>query len=79
MRLATLLVARRVGSPPPDLSIFNAMLPRGTTHDTPQLIEMPAMDTSSSEIRRHLSAGQSIDGLVPPAVAEYIAAHWLYR
>ena len=34
---------------------------------------------SSTEIRARVRAGLPIDGLVPPAVAEYIASHGLYR
>ena len=45
----------------------------------PRLIDMPPMHTSSSEVRRRLATGQSIDDLVPPAVAQYIAKHGLYR
>jgi nicotinate-nucleotide adenylyltransferase len=43
------------------------------------LIEAVTRDVSSTSIRAHLSAGQPIDHLVPPAVARHIAAHHLYR
>jgi nicotinate-nucleotide adenylyltransferase len=56
---------------------------------TPDLVDrvgrtihlVPAATTavSSTEIRARLAAGQPIEGLVPPAVAKYIAAHELYR
>jgi len=36
-------------------------------------------DISSKEIRRRLSAQQSVEGLLPVAVAEYINEHGLYR
>ncbi|HSK69949.1 MAG TPA: nicotinate-nucleotide adenylyltransferase [Candidatus Limnocylindria bacterium] len=36
-------------------------------------------DVSSSRIRALAREGRSIDGLVPPPVAAYIAAHGLYR
>jgi nicotinate-nucleotide adenylyltransferase len=42
------------------------------------LIETSTPDVSSSDIRRRLAAGQSIDGLVPGAVARYIHTHHLY-
>ena len=35
-------------------------------------------DVSASEIRRRVARGESIHGKVPPAVADYIAAHGLY-
>ena len=34
---------------------------------------------SSTEIRRRAAAGRPLDGLVPPAVASYIASRGLYR
>ncbi len=40
-------------------------------------VELPAV--SSGEIRRLLRAGQSIEDLVPVAVAAYIEEHGLYR
>jgi len=43
------------------------------------LIEADTRDVSSTSIRAHLSAGQSIDHLVPSSVARHIAAHHLYR
>ncbi len=43
------------------------------------LVACPGMDISSTEVRRRAAAGQSIAGLVPPAVGAYIAAHGLYR
>jgi nicotinate-nucleotide adenylyltransferase len=43
------------------------------------LIDAPTADVSSTGIRQRVAAGASIDGLVPPAVAAYIARHGLYR
>ena len=40
---------------------------------------VPAIDISSTMCRDAVRSGQSLDGLVPPAVAEYISAHGLYR
>jgi nicotinate-nucleotide adenylyltransferase len=39
-------------------------------------VAMPAL--SSTEVRRRLVAGQSVDGLLPKSVAEYIREHRLY-
>ncbi|NBC10642.1 MAG: nicotinate (nicotinamide) nucleotide adenylyltransferase [Planctomycetes bacterium] len=44
-----------------------------------RLIEVPAMDVSSTMVRDRLAAGQAIDDLVPPAVAAYIRSQGLYR
>jgi len=43
-----------------------------------QVIEVPAVDISATEIRRRVGNGQSIRYWVPDAVAEYIARHRLY-
>jgi len=42
------------------------------------LLPVPSMDVASSEIRRRVSAGESIRHLVEPAVADYIVEHGLY-
>lgn len=36
-------------------------------------------EISSTEVRRRLARGEPATGLVPPAVAAYVAAHGLYR
>ena len=42
------------------------------------LVDAQTREISSSELRRRLHGGQSIEGLVPDAVAAYIARHALY-
>jgi nicotinate-nucleotide adenylyltransferase len=42
-------------------------------------LEMPAIEVSSSMVRRRVADGEPIDELVGPAVAAYIAEHRLYR
>ncbi len=74
-RLAAPLVVRRAGQADPDLSSLAAMCAKA---NQPQLIEMPPIEISSTEIRRRIAAGEPIDSLVPPNVAEYIAAQDLY-
>ena len=71
-RLATPLVVRRAGEAgtgPGRAARLSA--PR---INSLELIEMPAVDVSSTEIRRRAAAGKSIDDLVPPSVADYIAS-----
>lgn len=75
-RMATPLVVCRAGDLPPD---FEGLEQLCSARTLPQPIEMPAMDVSSSEIRRRVAAGQSIDDLVPEAVAAYIEQQRLYR
>jgi len=43
------------------------------------VIRMPRLEISSSDIRRRVAEGRSIRYLVPDAVAEYIARKGLYR
>ena len=44
-----------------------------------QNLHMPAMAHSASDIRARLAQHQSIETLVPPSVARYIAHHHLYQ
>ena len=37
------------------------------------------LDIASSDIRRRIAAGRSVDFLTPPAVVDFIARHGLYR
>jgi nicotinate-nucleotide adenylyltransferase len=43
------------------------------------LVDAPTPPVSSSDVRRRIGAGASIEGLVPAGVAAYITAHGLYR
>jgi nicotinate-nucleotide adenylyltransferase len=42
-------------------------------------LSLPPMDISATDIRQRVAAGLAIDTLVPPAVAQYIHQHRLYR
>jgi nicotinate-nucleotide adenylyltransferase len=75
-RRATPLVVRRAGQPTPDLMALTALC---SPEHAPQLVEMPLVDVSSSQIRQRLASKEPIDGLVPPAVAQFIQEHGLYR
>jgi nicotinate-nucleotide adenylyltransferase len=75
-RLATPLVVHRAGRPDPD---FTSIAPLCTAHTQPQLIEMPSVDVSSSEIRSRVAAGAQVGDVVPVSVAKYISEHALYR
>ena len=43
------------------------------------VLKLTPMDYSSSEIRARITDGESVAGLVPPGVEEYIRDHGLYR
>jgi nicotinate-nucleotide adenylyltransferase len=74
--VATPLVVHRAGQSSPDLSALKQMCP--ADHE-PQLVDMPNMPESSTEIRRRIAASEPIEDLVPIAVAHYIAKHRLYN
>jgi nicotinate-nucleotide adenylyltransferase len=42
-------------------------------------LPIPALDISSTEVRRRIKTGETINGLVPEAVGDYIRSHYLYR
>jgi nicotinate-nucleotide adenylyltransferase len=42
------------------------------------VVDAPTPDVSSSEIRRRIAVGESIDGLLPDVVRTYIVQHGLY-
>jgi nicotinate-nucleotide adenylyltransferase len=44
-----------------------------------QVLQLPAMPESATEIRHRLTIGQDIADLVEPAVASYIETHHLYQ
>jgi nicotinate-nucleotide adenylyltransferase len=43
------------------------------------LVEAPTSPVSSTDVRRAIGRGASLEGLLPPAVAGHIARHGLYR
>jgi nicotinate-nucleotide adenylyltransferase len=75
--LATLAVAERSGAGRGDV----AERLRASFPDVPPPVffDMPRLDISSSQIRRHVADGRSIRYLVPDPVAERIARGRLYR
>jgi nicotinate-nucleotide adenylyltransferase len=76
LRYARLGVATRPGISREQLA---RVLERLDRPDRVEIFEIPVVDVSSREIRRRVAAGEPIDGLVPPAVAELIGELGLYR
>jgi nicotinate-nucleotide adenylyltransferase len=68
LKLATFVVATRPG--------FKR---EGKLKDKVELINIPAIDISSTMIRERVLSGEPIDQLVPPQVATYIEERGLYR
>jgi nicotinate-nucleotide adenylyltransferase len=69
---ATLLVARRPG--------YDTTLPAELEHRSVKLemLDAPMVDVSATALRRAIAAGESVEGLVSPAVRAYIRDHELY-
>lgn len=77
VRLARLAVAARPRCPPPDPTALERAVPGiGGRID---VVPMPQVDISSTDIRQRVAQGLSIRFLVPSAVEAYITAHGLYR
>jgi nicotinate-nucleotide adenylyltransferase len=70
-----LVVAHRPGY---EKEMAEAIL-RAQANPTISLLEAVSVDVSSTLIRAAVVHGQSLETYVPPAVAEYIRAHHLYR
>lgn len=80
VELAQLIVASRIGTPPPsfeDLRSFMdaAQIERLGEH----FVEISAVGIASTEIRLRVASGKSVRYLVPRAVEVYIDTHGLYR
>ncbi len=76
VRSCTLAVFNRPGFQV-DLDQLEHKLP-GLT-DRVVILSSPNLAVAASDIQHRVAQGQSIDGLVCPAVASYIAEHRLYR
>lgn len=76
IRRCRLAVVPRPGTPRPDLDAMEASLP-GISHRV-DWVDMPEIDVSATRVRESVACGETIDDLVPPAVARYIAGNGLY-
>ena len=77
LQLANFVVVSRPGAPNVSDLIAGPQFP---ITDMPAVLSVEANtpDVSSTDIRRRVSAGESIDGLVPSSVAGHIRRHHLY-
>ena len=73
--LANFVVIARPGS---TLDSLRARLPEDTARPNVILLEAGTPDVSATDIRKRVARGESIDGLVPPAVSAYIQENSLY-
>jgi len=75
-------MCRLVAVPRPDFSPPNLEALESSVVGVTQsviLLDMPLVDVSSSDIRKRVAKGLSIQGLVPDDVEEYIKEQQLYR
>ena len=76
LALSRIGVATRPGFP---LERLDSVLQQLSRPDRVELFEIEPVSISSREIRERVGRGESIDGLVPSAVAELIESLGLYR
>jgi nicotinate-nucleotide adenylyltransferase len=81
---ARLAVAARTGSARRRvIDTVTALLPAGLDGGSADrrvtFLEMGAVEVSSSMVRERVARGETVEGLLSPAVAGYIAEHGLYR
>ncbi|MBI4286125.1 MAG: nicotinate-nucleotide adenylyltransferase [Chloroflexi bacterium] len=76
IELCRLVGVPRPGYPPPDLTTLEKAIPGIATNVI--LLDEPRVDISATDIRKRVAQGLPISGLVPAAVARYIAEHRLY-
>jgi nicotinate-nucleotide adenylyltransferase len=76
LELARVGVASRPGYP---RELLEDALARLSRPERVLFFDIEPLPVSSSEVRERVARGESIDGLVPPAVAAEIAGRGLYR
>jgi nicotinate-nucleotide adenylyltransferase len=77
IKLCRIIAAPRPGYAHPNLESLEPDLPGITGRAI--VMESPLIDISSTLVRERVSLGLPVDGLVPPAVAEYIKKKGLYK
>ncbi|MBM3957070.1 MAG: nicotinate-nucleotide adenylyltransferase [Gemmatimonadetes bacterium] len=69
----TVVAVMRRGYPAPE------RLPASHPGRNALFVDGPVVDVSATEIRRRVGSGESIEGMVPPAVERFIRERGLYR
>jgi len=74
-----LAVMYRAGFAPPDFSKFISLWGEDRVRKMRQnIIQTPLVNVSSTEVRKRLSAGQDVGGMICPKVLQYIRERRLY-
>ena len=77
MHYATFAAAARPGFAPQKEKVSEDLARQGLRNLV--WVDTPELDLSSTEIRERIRKGESVDTMVPKAVAEYIEQRDLYR
>ncbi len=79
-QLASLATAQRPGSAVPDFTPFYSLTDSKRVEVfRSQVVKIPLMELSATEIRRRVREGMSIRFMTPETVVEYIEENYLYR
>ena len=77
--LVSLIVARRGGYPPPDFDSYLAFTTPERVEELKRgVIDIPAIELSSTDVRERVAAGESVRFLTPDSVIDYIRDKRLY-
>jgi nicotinate-nucleotide adenylyltransferase len=80
LRLATLAVLPRAGTPPDaETRLVHDLGPVAAEAILANTVDSPLVPVSATDLRGRLAAGRSVQGLVPAAIAAYIAERRLYE
>ncbi len=79
LSIAIISIARRLESAVSSARFDPQTLPGLPAGARFEMLDLPPMDTSATDIRARAARGDDITRLVPPAVARYIDQHHLYR
>lgn len=79
-RLSTPTVAKRPGAPDPNFARYQDLVPpERLAYFKRQIVPMPLVEISATDVRRRVALGQSVRYFVPESVRLFIEERGLYR
>ncbi len=79
LEICRICVMYRAGYLKPAFERFQSVFsPEHIVHLQQNVIQTPLFDVSSTDIRRRLAGGESVSGMLPNSVVQYIREHQLY-